>query len=126
MTSTLIGAVISAGRVEAVYKYAAFGTEKQTTKAAGWTSAVTTAAAALLSATQAAAGDAGPVAQVQVYTPLTDPDGSPGFSLPGEMIDVTFRQGNSPAQVRVGDDEVVPTEMAVARDALKAAIEAEI
>ncbi len=126
MASTLMGATIAAGSIEAVYRYEAFGATKTTTKSTGWTSAVAAAATTLLSATQQAAGDAGIVVKVQIYTPITDPQGSPGFSGPGEQVDVTFRPGNSPEATRVGDDEVVPPAIASARDALKAMLQAEI
>jgi hypothetical protein len=126
MASTLMGATISTGYIEAVYQYTAFGAVKVGTKASGWPPEVTAAATALLSATQAEAGEVGTVVKVQIYSPITDPQGAPGFSAPGEQLDVTFQAGNSPQSVRVGDDEVVPATIAAARNALKTALQAEI
>ncbi len=128
MAKELRSVIVSTGFVQAEFIATAYGATKTVTQSSGWSSTVTAAAAALLAVAQAGAddGDLGYVAQVQVYTPLADRQGSPGFSAPGEFLDITFQQGNAPPSVRVGDDEVVPEDLAAARDALKAAVAAEI
>lgn len=123
MTKTLMGAVISPGKIEATYRYAAFGAVKVARKEDGWPDAVVAQAAAFLADIDAEAGALGAVVKVQIYTPITDPQGHPGFSGPGECIDIEFAPGNSPPQLRIGDDEVVPAKIAADLVALKAAIE---
>lgn len=124
MSNVLMGVIATPGRIEATYRYTVFGATKTAVKKTDWPEEVQTAAAALLSVCDSEAGAVGTVVQVQTYTAITDPVGYPGFSAPGECLDITFQPGNSPAGVRVGDDEVVPTAIATARDALAAAIEA--
>jgi len=124
MSKVLMGAIAKSGKVEATYRYTVFGATKVGTKSDGWPSAVTDAAAALVAAADAEAGDFGAVVSVQVYTAITDPDGAPGFSAPGELVDITFAPSSTPASVRVGDDETIPESIATARDAFKAAVQA--
>jgi len=124
MAKTLMGAIARNARVEATFQFDLFGATKVGRKEKDWPQAVLDASAALVKAADDAAGAHGTVVQVQVYTVLTDPDGHPGFSAPGELIDVKFAPGATPTEVRVGDDEVVPTAIATARDAFKAAVEA--
>ena len=45
-------------------------------------------------------------------------------AVPGDVVDVAFTPNSSPRSARVGDDEVVPAEVAAARDALRTAIQA--
>ena len=120
MTKTLMGAVLKpGGQISATYQFTAFGATKVGKKETGWSTETKDALTAFLAACES---DLGVITEAQIYAPITDPIGYPGFSGPGECIDLTYTPNNDPPQIRIGDDEVVPVEIAEARDAIKAAI----
>ncbi len=123
MAKTLMGATIRAGRIEAQFKFPAFGADQVSTKREAWPQDVVNAAGALLAVCDAQTPELDDVIQVQIYTPVTDPEGAANAG-PGECVDINFRPGSAPEHVRCGDAAAVPAEVAAARDALKAAISA--
>lgn len=111
---TLMGAVAHSGRIEAVHRND-LGVVGH--KSSDWPGDALDAADGLVQA--CATVLAAPVKSVQVYTAITDPDGT-AHSAPGALVDVTLTAGGT---TRIGDAGAVPEGIATARDTLKAAIE---
>jgi hypothetical protein len=123
MAKELMGTVVTKGKIEATYRYNIMGATKTDRKEKDWPAGVREAADQLLNVAQTLAGDVGKVQSVQLYTAATDPEGT-AYSGPGELVDIAFMPGASPASVRIGDDEAVPAELAQAREAFKSAVAA--
>lgn len=122
MAKTLIGAVATKSGVSAWYRDTSLGTTDHGTEGP-WPQTVRDAADALIAACDAETEELDDVVQVQVYTAISDPAGAANAD-PGDCVDLTFRQGSTPAQLRAGEAAAVPDAIATARDAFKAAIEA--
>lgn len=124
MAKTLIGAVATKSNVHAWYRHEMeeHGTEDKAYEGP-WPQSVRDAANALIAACDATTQELDDVVQVQVYTAISDPDGCANADA-GDCVDVTFRQGANPPQLRAGDAATVPAAIATARDAFKAAVEA--
>jgi hypothetical protein len=86
-------------------------------------SRLTEAATALIDACDAETVELDDVVQAQVYTAISDPAGAAN-AAPGDCVDVTFRPGATPQQLRAGEAAAVPAAIATARDAFKTAVEA--
>jgi hypothetical protein len=123
MSKTLIGAIATKGNVSAWYRLTALGSTQDLSTQGPWPQAVRDAANALIAACDAETEELDDVVQVQVYTAISDPSGAANAD-PGDCVDVTFRQGSTPQQLRAGDNAAVPDAIAAARDAFKAALEA--
>jgi len=124
MAKELMGAVVRKTKIEATYRFDFMGAVKVAKKEADWPAEVLALGVALIAACDDLTPDLDDVIEVQIYTTITDPDGNPPFSDPGDVVDVAFTPNSSPRSARVGDDEVVPAEVAAARDALRTAIQA--
>lgn len=110
--------------IAATYSVSLFGSETIKVKSDTWSDATLTAGKNLFDLCQAGAKEMGDLSSVQVYTPNTDPDGCPPYSAPGEVVDIFF---TSPLNsFRIGSTAPVPAIFAAARDALKAAIQANL
>lgn len=118
MASILMGAVIVVdGQTTATY-YNDEGAVN--TKSSDWPQDVTDSSASLVASCQAQLPQYGTVSSIQVYTKITDPDGFPPYSAPGQVVDVYF---GSPQYVRLGDTAAVPDDIAKNRDLFKLAVE---
>lgn len=104
------------------------GTSLPSRRNSGWSAGVMEKKDALIAAAQDAATGAGLgyVQFVEIYGPKSNDAGRPPYTGPGETVDVKFFSGGARDSERLGDNEYVPVAIAEARDALKAAIEAEI
>ena len=123
MPKTLIGAVATKSGVSAWYRLTALGSTQDLSTEGRWPQAVHDAATALIAACAAETAELVDVVQGQVYTAISDPSGAANAD-PGDCVDVTFRPGSTPAQLRAGEAAAVPGTVAAARDAFKAAVEA--
>lgn len=122
MAKTLIGAVATKSKVQAWYRLDAFGSTQDLSTEGPWNQTVRDAADALIAACDAETAELDDVVQVQVYTSISDGDGA-AHADPGCCVDVTFRQGSTPENLRAGDTAAVPAAIATARDAFKTAVE---
>jgi hypothetical protein len=123
MAKTLIGAVATKSGVNAWYRLTALGSTQDLSANGPWPQAVTEAATALIDACDAETVELDDVVQAQVYTAISDPAGAAN-AAPGDCVDVTFRPGATPQQLRAGEAAAVPAAIATARDAFKTAVEA--
>jgi hypothetical protein len=123
MPKTLIGAVVTPGKVFAYYRLETLGATEDRAHEGPWPDAVLDAAAALIAACDGETEDLDDVVQAQIYSAVTDPGGT-AHADPGDIVDITFRQGAIPEQLRAGQGAAVPETVATARDALKMALQA--
>lgn len=95
------------------------------TKTTAFSADAVSAGQAIVAAAQALYDGVGTVTKVTCYTTLSDPGGSPPWSGAGEQVDIAALD-DSGAEIGApwGDDERVPPEIASARDAFKAAVQA--
>jgi len=119
MSKTFWGGVATKAKIEVTYEWVSTdGTvSKVKRKDTAFTTASETARDTLIAAADALTVDLDDVKQVQVYSATTDPETG------GLIVDVQFKNGDS---MRIGDDEVVPVDLATARDAFIAAVTADL
>lgn len=114
MAKTLMGAVVRANNIKATYKVVVLGKESVMTKDKDWSAEALQAATDIVKLCDDLTPEIGDIVGVQLYTEITDPtDG-------GVLVDLIFKDGN---QFRV---DAPPTDIAEARDALKALIGGEL
>lgn len=128
MAKELRNIILTGSKIVAEFNYPSGNGTKPAKKETGWSQTVKDAAVALKLAAAAEADRIGGViaVRIEVYTPLSDDAGAPGFTEPGDIIDIKFRDIDSPSETRIGDDEVVPEDLAAARDALRVAVLADL
>ena len=121
MSNILMGAVVTVdGPTTATYYIEEGGQKTVATRSSDWPQDVVDTAASLVTACQNELAGSGPISFVQVYTVITDPDGAPPYSQPGQVVDVYFSAIQS---VRFGQTAPVPDDVAKSRDAFKLAVQ---
>ena len=114
MTKTLVGIVISGDNISASYDENGPGS-----LAGPWSDTVHEAVTAMQSTIDTAIS--GTATTIQLYTASSNPDGATRAQA-GNIVDAWTGAGGNP-DVRFGEAATVPTKIASARNALKAAMQ---